>query len=169
MTPSAKSMNGGSLVSVSSLARQILSEPEIEGITITGGEPFLQANQLSRLIDGVRVKSNLGVIVYTGYTLEELRAMEDFENGEAVAGLLGRVDVLIDGPYVKELDDGLSLRGSSNQVAYSLTDRYGEGIHQYYGQPKRNAEFHLLEDEVFLVGIPGKEVFNRWKERRLFS
>ncbi len=58
------------LVSVTSLAEQITQIPGLSGMTLSGGEPMLQAESLSALIDAVHlVKPNFTVICYTGYNL----------------------------------------------------------------------------------------------------
>ena len=164
MTPEARPFDCGIVMNIDELAAKVLSTPDIEGITISGGEPFMQAGVLNCLIKRIRENQDMGVIVYTGYTLEELDRKSDSEDGRDIQHLLEQTDLLIDGPYIRELDDGLSLRGSSNQVVHCLTDRYAEIADQYYGQPERNVELHLLENEVFLAGIPGKDALGQWKK-----
>ena len=66
--------------------------------------------------------------------------------------LLNRIDLLIDGPYVRELDDGLSLRGSSNQRVLPLTRRYLKDLNRY-GQPNRPVETFRHGAEVHFVGV----------------
>jgi len=68
---------------------------------------------------------------------------------------------------VRELDDGLSLRGSSNQNVCLMTGRYAKVAGKYYGQSRRKVELHLLKNEIFLAGIPGPEMLEKWKERQL--
>ena len=69
------------------------------------------------------------------------------------AGLLAETDLLIDGPYVRELDDGRSLRGSSNQRVLPLTDRYASVL-GLYGAEGRRREVFNYPSGVFEVGIP---------------
>lgn len=94
------------------------SQSGIEGVTISGGEPLLQIKPLGTLLGIVRSRSDLSVVVYSGYTLEEARLLP---GGPA---MLAFVDVLIDGPYdqTQPAEDGL--RGSQNQRIHLLTDRY---------------------------------------------
>lgn len=90
----------------------------LEGITISGGEPFMQPAGLRRLL-GLAAASGLTTLVYTGYTLEEI--LKDQEK----ARCLEYVDVLVDGPFVKKLaEPTLLARGSSNQRVHLLTARY---------------------------------------------
>ena len=72
MSSDAKALNGGFLQNIDTLSEDIIHTPHIEGITISGGEPFLQAGALSRLINTILQRKKLGVIVYTGYVYEEI-------------------------------------------------------------------------------------------------
>ncbi|MFW6333421.1 MAG: 4Fe-4S single cluster domain-containing protein [Thermodesulfobacteriota bacterium] len=168
MTPNARPLEGGCLVEIDRLAADILRTPDIEGVTISGGEPFLQSTALSRLIRRIRARRDLGVILYTGYTVEELR-----EEGAAglpgIGGLLGQIDLLIDGPYLEPLNDGLSLRGSANQRIHCLTDRYTEPANRLYGRPGRDVELHYLSDGPFLAGIPGPDTLKKWRNKGLLK
>lgn len=97
------------------------------GLTVSGGEPFLQAPQLLRLLALVRGGFR-DILVYTGYTLEELR---EGACGAAGRDCLAYIDVLIDGPYLRDLNrPDCVLRGSENQVIHylnpDLAGEYGE-------------------------------------------
>lgn len=130
--PEAWDMQSGEEISVDALAMEIALSGA-DGLTISGGEPFLQPAALAGMIDLVRRRRDMGVIVYTGFTLEELREMPEAQ------ALLERIDLLIDGPYIRERDDGLSLRGSSNQRVIPITGRYLNDLGRY-GQPGRPVE-----------------------------
>lgn len=143
---------GGEEMSVRSLVAEILaSHPD--GITISGGEPFLQAPALVELIVLVREREDLGVICYTGRTYEELRESTDAQP------LLEVVDLLIDGPYVRELDDGLPLRGSSNQRLVCLSGRYANIERAYEGRERDREEF-WVPGGIGVAGIP-----SHWNEK----
>lgn len=148
VAPEAQALDGGTELETGALAWEILLSGA-EGLTISGGEPFLQAEALAELIRTVRRKRDLGVIVYTGYVYEELLA------DPAARALLEETDLLIDGPYVKELDDGKSLRGSSNQRVLTLTERYREEL-SLYGRPERPTEAFAHGAEVHYVGVSGE-------------
>lgn len=163
MAQGALAAAGGKPVSVTALAAAILAEPGIEGLTLSGGEPFAQAGTLADLVGCVRQERDLGVIVYSGYTLARLRRKATREKG--VARLLACTDLLVDGKYVERLDDGLSLRGSSNQRRHLLTQRYAESAPRYYSQPRREVEIAPMGDEVAIVGIPGKEALRLWRDK----
>lgn len=148
VSPDAQPLDSGDSVAVSELAEEILAVPGIEGITISGGEPFLQQEALRALIDAVRSKRDLGVIIYTGMCYEEVRDTP----------LARRCDILIDGEYMEELNDDRSLRGSSNQRVICLTGRYKDLIGQYYGQPGRKVEFVPTDSGIQMIGIPSKNL-----------
>ena len=132
-----------------------------EGITISGGEPFLQAGSLSQLVRGIRARRDYGVIVYSGFTLEELKSRNDRETN----GFLDQIDVLIDGRYQSSLDDGMPFRGSSNQRILLLTDRYANVYEDYYLKPtKRDIEIRVEQDKVYMVGVPSKNGLKTWKD-----
>ena len=90
----------------------------IEGITVSGGEPFAQPRGLLRLLE-LAAASGLSTLVYTGFTLEEI--MDD----QAGARCLEFIDVLVDGPFDRKLaEPTLLARGSSNQRIHLFTSRY---------------------------------------------
>lgn len=158
MSPSTQRLDGGKLVPVEQLLKEILSISGIEGITISGGEPFLQIEALYELLSTLKMQSSLSVIIYTGFTIEELHSM----NNSKVESILAKfTDVLIDGEYIEELNDGVALRGSSNQKVYFLTDRYREHK-SLYESTSRNAEVIVSKNELFFIGIPEKQTLNEW-------
>lgn len=147
ISPDAQPLDGGYTEDTEHVAQDIFSQPDIEGITISGGEPFLQQEALCELIDSLRSKRNLGVIVYTGMFYEEI----------ADTPLAKRCDLVIDGEYIEELNDDLSLRGSSNQHVICITDRYADMVDRFYGQPCRKIELILKDGRASMVGIPAKD------------
>ena len=159
MSESSRPLNGGKLASISKLCDVIFSQTGIEGVTISGGEPFLQPEALCSILERIRNYSSLGVIVYTGFTLDQLK---ELGNPWINKILSGYVDLLIDGEYVDELNDGKSLKGSSNQRVLFLTDRYLP-YREIYEGTIRNAEVRLSGNDVFFVGIPSKETWDQWR------
>lgn len=109
------------LLTTSQIIEMILEEREnIEGVTLLGGEPFIQARQLS-LIARECKRANLSVLCYTGFTYsKELRKNKNIDE------LLKYVDVLIDGQYVEEERELKKYRGSKNQNIIFFSDVYGE-------------------------------------------
>lgn len=141
------------LVTAESLVQRVgaaKSEHDIEGLTMLGGEPMLQAKGLSELAVGTQALG-LSVMVFTGYTLEELRR----EPLPGTEQLLGHTDVLVDGRYVAELpEERRAWAGSSNQRFHYLTSRYDNSIEQAEGG-KQRVEVRLSESgRVELNGWP---------------
>jgi anaerobic ribonucleoside-triphosphate reductase activating protein len=114
--------DGGTRTDVDDLLAQILREhaaAPLEGITLLGGEPFAHASGASELARKVRV-AGLSVMAFSGWTLGELRGKHE----AAIDALLAETDILVDGPFVRELPEA-SRRwiGSANQQVHFLTDR----------------------------------------------
>ena len=111
-------LGGGYLTDTALLADELLARrSRVEGVTISGGEPFQQAEallDLLRRLDG----SGLSSLVFSGYSRRELQL---HPLGQAI---LGCVDVLIAGRYVAARHLGRGLLGSANQRIYLLTPRY---------------------------------------------
>ena len=117
--PQTHPTRGGRTVPVSSLLEEILAlGDEIEGLTVSGGEPLEQLAQVAALLDGVRSGSDLSILLFTGYTWRELERMP------GAARLVDRVDVIVAGRYVAARRSARGLRGSANQTVHFLTDRY---------------------------------------------
>jgi anaerobic ribonucleoside-triphosphate reductase activating protein len=113
--PETHDFMGGRVVDTETLIAQMRENPLLSGLTLSGGEPFVQSEACLRLAEGAR-ELGLDVWVYSGYTYEDLQAM----NGAAQA-LLAACDVLVDGPFLQDqrsLD--LRFRGSRNQRLIDL-------------------------------------------------
>ncbi len=159
----AKEMNVGPYKEYSpdELSEFFLKVADTEGITISGGEPFLQAEELTKMLDCIKAKRDYGVIIYTGFLNDELEK----KNDTGVQRLLQHIDILVDGHYVKELDDGKPYRGSSNQKIHLMTDRYKSVFEDYYnGTDKRNIEIDVEKDNVYMVGVPSKNGIEVWRQ-----
>lgn len=112
--------DAGTSIGVRELAERILTGPAIEGVTFVGGEPFAQAEGLAHLAEIVG-ENGLSVVTFTGYQYEDLCA-----SGRADwQALLARTDLLIDGPFKRELaSTSRPWVGSLNQRYHFLTPRY---------------------------------------------
>ena len=100
------------------LAELIVATPDIEGLTISGGEPMQQAAPVAALLRQVRAKSQLSTLMFSGYTIDEIR---ERDHGNEVLSVL---DILIDGRYDPSQRLARGLQGSANQTIHILTDRY---------------------------------------------
>ena len=131
------------------------TEKNIRGITISGGEPFLQVVPLKNLIKKIKENINLDIICFTGFLYEELLK----KNDEAINYILNNIDILIDGKYIEEKNENNYLRGSSNQNIIFLSDRYKAYEKDMKNLRNRNVEYTWKnEKEMFIIGIPHKDM-----------
>jgi anaerobic ribonucleoside-triphosphate reductase activating protein len=115
------------------------------GVTISGGDPFEQPEELFYLLTKIKQLSlSDGVIVFSGYTIEEIRVREELRKS------LDYIDVLIDGLYIDEKRISSGLAGSSNQEFHFLTDK----ISRDNILIDQEVEIHLLGDLIQLTGFP---------------
>lgn len=118
--PESHDPAGGEPVAVADLVAEILSDAAaLEGVTVSGGEPFQQPAALLALLTGLRGGGRLSTLVFSGYDLAQL------ERQPLGRACLERIDVLVAGRYVPARHRGRGLLGSSNQRIHLLTDRYG--------------------------------------------
>ncbi len=111
--------SGGRTVEVSELLEEILAlGDEIEGLTVSGGEPLEQLVPVRALLDGVREASDLSTLLFSGYTWRELQCLPGADR------LLESVDVVLAGRYDASRRVARDLRGSANKTAHFLTRRY---------------------------------------------
>lgn len=111
--PKTHNYHDGYDIEIDALIKKIKSNPLLDGITISGGEPFDQALLCSKLAKKVK-ELGLNVITYTGYTFEEI--MSNVVNNEGYRDLMLETDILIDGRFeITQKDLTLPFRGSRNQ------------------------------------------------------
>ena len=122
----------------------------IDGITITGGEPFLQAEELSLLIEMLTTLTS-DILVYSGYTFQELKLMND----PCVDSVIRNIAVLIDGKYIEEKNTGLPLRGSSNQEIIILNPDYENRYGMYLANQTESSSVQnfISGRSIISVGI----------------
>ena len=109
--PQSHDFEGGRVTDTDTILRQVRENPLLDGITLSGGEPFCQPEACRALAEAAR-DLDLSVWCYTGYTWEKLMQEAD----PARLALLEAVDVLVDGPFIlaqKSLE--LKFCGSRNQ------------------------------------------------------
>ena len=159
MSPDSRPLNGGTEWIVDKLVGDICAIENIEGITISGGEPFLQIDALHEFLSGIRSKTSLGVIIYTGNTMDDLKRMGNPLIDEIIAGL---ADIIIDGEYVDELNDGAALKGSSNQTVNFITDRY-LACRDLYSSNTRDIQIMIEGKDTLLIGVPDRNTLEIWK------
>lgn len=144
------------------LFQKISKISDIEGLTISGGEPFMQnMDEFKAFLLLIRQNTPLSVMLYTGYLLQEISA------DEKKRGVLDFVDILIDGPYVEQLDQGQLWRGSENQRIYFLSSRYSESVDGFVQKKGRPVECRFTDSSEFsLTGVPPRG-FRKSLERKM--
>jgi anaerobic ribonucleoside-triphosphate reductase activating protein len=160
--PEMLPFEGGTPTPLAEVLRQVEEAQShgVEGITLLGGEPTAHAAGAAVLARAVRQRG-LSVMVFSGFTLEEIRAMPD----PAVADLVGHTDILVDGPYLREHPDNeRRWIGSTNQRIHFLTDRYH---YDHRWQKKNTLEIRLIGRELSVNGFPSKSAVGLWKRPRL--
>ena len=87
----------------------------LDGITLSGGDPFFYPESLLVLLKTLKIRTGKNIWCYTGYTIEEINKREELK------ACLEFIDVLVEGRFVKSLyDPSLRFTGSSNQRVVSL-------------------------------------------------
>lgn len=128
----------------------------VDGITISGGEPFEQPEALSYLLSELHrwaggLPGSVDFLCYSGMPYRHIR--ENFPQ------VLAYLDAIIPEPFVSTLPPDL-LRGSSNQSIIPLTplgrDRYGAQI-----QPAKRFQTSVDQDCVWFIGIPERGDMDR--------
>ncbi len=144
-------------------ARAIAAIQGIEGVTLSGGDPFDQdAQALAVFLEAIRDRTDLSVMCYTGRTLEQLRKGS---NAQAYERVLANIDVLVDGLYVDSLNDGSAWRGSSNQEVHFLTMRYRHLESVIRASHDRRVEVSLDRSaRMHITGIPPSGFMERLSE-----
>ncbi len=168
IVPESWSDHGGYSVSISELRDWILCQENIEGVTFSGGEPMLQAEFLINLISDIKKYRDLGIVCYTGYTLENLQ----IQGTNYQKQLLTNIDLLIDGLYQKHQHQDLLWRGSSNQRLLLLTPRYEKIMLECLkgGDTSAGLEFLTeLNGELSFVGVPNLPNFRQQFEAKMRS
>ncbi|HRZ82088.1 MAG TPA: 4Fe-4S single cluster domain-containing protein [Candidatus Hydrogenedentes bacterium] len=119
ISPEMQPADAGREVPVPVLAERLLKiEAPLAGVTVSGGEPFDQAEALAELLERLlTARPEWNSLLYTGYTLGELAARPD------ASRLLSMTDILVDGPFRRDVPQAHPLAGSGNQGVHYLTDR----------------------------------------------
>ena len=116
--PESHAMDAGTVWTLDDIEKKFTGNPLLTGITLSGGEPFLQAEGCAELARRAHAKG-LTVWTFTGYTYERLLELAKTDAG--VTALLANTDVLVDGPFIlAERSLELEFCGSKNQRLIDL-------------------------------------------------
>lgn len=123
--PETHDVDGGEATDLKYILGELDKDPLLDGVTLSGGEPFLQAAALAALCREVH-KRKLNVWCYSGYTYEQLCRLAETDVG--VKSLLDNIDVLVDGKFVlAQRNLQLKFRGSDNQRVLDMTKTRAAG------------------------------------------
>ncbi len=115
--PETHKREHGWLAPISSILKEIVANrSKHDGVTILGGEPFDQAASVAELVSRLN-KLGVHITVYTGNTIDTLIGRKD----KSVDYILTHIDLLIDGPFIRQLKENAGeYKGSRNQRIISL-------------------------------------------------
>jgi anaerobic ribonucleoside-triphosphate reductase activating protein len=156
-------------IPVSTVLGWLRSLDHVEGVTISGGEPFQQPEALRALLLGIRAWASpeVDVLVYSGYAASRLR------RSARTRELLELCDAVVAGPYIERLnqaDRGLRWRGSSNQQIIAVSDlgmkRYGDAER---GGEAPHMQVSVEDNRIYYIGIPRRGDMERLTERLSLS
>lgn len=167
ISPELQNKNSGQIVRVESLFSKISEiAPDHSGITISGGEPFEQADALLKLITLVRERTKLDIMVYTGFKLEELQKC-GCNISPALPALLKQIDILIDGSFILDQPTEKIWRGSENQELHLLSKRvacFAYSVNQEYGDKRELQVGYTCDGALHIIGIPARGDLKKLKD-----
>jgi len=144
------SSTGGKSISVVDIFNWIASiQKDFDGITISGGEPFQQYEQLISFLHLVKTKTNLSIHCFTGFYLNELQ--ENFPDKL----FLKYIDILVDGRYNEEQHENTNIKGSSNQTIYRIIDGVAKKTKKSNSSKKWSININN-DNRINMAGIPKK-------------
>lgn len=129
------------------LVSHVAAEREVDGFTLTGGEPFWQPEALAVLLP-LFSQISKDILIYTGYVFEEVQS-----NWPELAS---QASAIVDGPYVEERNTGLPLRGSNNQrliLREDWRETYEKWVSHAENSGKSLVQNFTTQDGVISVGI----------------
>lgn len=111
--PHTHSFEGGTQTTIKEILESVKDNPMLDGVTLSGGEPFEQAEAFAELASQIH-QMGMDVVTYTGYTYEQI--VDGMEKRKGWARLLNESDMLVDGKFEQTKKNLLlKFRGSENQ------------------------------------------------------
>jgi anaerobic ribonucleoside-triphosphate reductase activating protein len=142
----------------------------VEGVTISGGEPFEQPAALEALLRSLHAwraaaasgrGGAIDILVYSGFSLSRL------SRTAGTRRLLELCDAVVAGPYVDRLNTGLRWRGSANQRIVPFTELGHARYSTVDQRPRRGPDLQVAvdRDRIWYIGIPRRGDLSRLNER----
>lgn len=132
---------------------------QVDGITISGGEPFEQAEELLQLVQFLHKKTE-DILIFSGKKIEELIQEKN------ATEIIDKITVLVDGEYIEDENFGEVLRGSKNQRIHVLKESFKE---QYLNYQKKNEGKQLVENFQVRDGVVAVGIHKRDFDKRLLE
>jgi anaerobic ribonucleoside-triphosphate reductase activating protein len=164
IAPTLHTQEGSTLVTVDGLVEltmEIIEECKADGVTITGGEPFSQAENLIYYLKGLRERGVDDILIYSGYKYVMLKEEFPWVNKLITA--------LVDGPFMVDKPTEAPWKGSENQELTVFDKKY-EGIYEKWkNNLKRDLQFVKVDrGKAFrIIGIPkiDKSLYDKFIEK----
>lgn len=152
--PQSWDINHGTMTSTEEIMKEIMDDP-FANVTFSGGDPMFQAEGFAELARAIRAQSDKDIWCFTGYKFENL-----LKNPKQLE-LLKLIDVLVDGPFMKDLrDEDLFFRGSSNQRLINVKKSLETG---------KVIELHLTKEIRFRNYKPLPGIINSFPKSSILS
>lgn len=143
-----------------------LPRSEVDGITLSGGEPFDQPEALQELVEGIddwraHQPHPTDVLAYSGRSFEELES--------AFSAQLRHLDAVVTEPFVQGDPTDLPLRGSANQRVVPLSPlgeaRYTSASLEDLRAQRGQMQLEVHDEEIWMIGIPEQGAMRRVQAR----
>jgi anaerobic ribonucleoside-triphosphate reductase activating protein len=134
----------------------------LDGVTISGGEPFDQPVALGALLDRLHawrdtLEAPFDILCYSGHPLRRLER----EHG----ALLAKLDAIVPEPFVASLPLGPVWRGSSNQPLVPLSPlgraRYAPFLDLPATEAAKRLQVSVEPERIWYIGIPDRDDMGR--------
>ncbi len=147
ISPELRDFSAGSILTPEQILERIPPDAEPDGLTISGGEPFEQAAGILELVKLFQNRYTEDILIFTGYTIEELHR----KRSGRIREILDRTAVLVDGRYIEGRNSQKGLRGSDNQRihVFKFHERYDNAEEQ-----ERRLQCVRTGDRLWMIGIP---------------
>lgn len=144
-------INEKSIMSIDTIIQHVIQFSEkCDGITISGGEPFLQIDNLMKLIIQLHDFVSNDIILFTGYYEAELKNMFNNQYNQ----IRDYVSLIIAGRYIEEKNNSIGLAGSCNQEYIICRDEYNIKELENY---ERSMNVFRINNSLITVGILNRE------------